>query len=85
MSRAAEDKKLNAKEIDRQWYAFMVDDSCVEVNAESLDHAYCVMKHLEKERGYTVYTHLSNGCPGINADDYFYDFTFNCKKTVDKQ
>jgi len=66
---------------DEAWYSFMVDsDLCVEVRAKDIDHAECAMKQVAKERKYGVWTRLHNGCPGVNADDYFYAFSFNCKK-----
>jgi hypothetical protein len=64
---------------DRQWYAFMVDEKvCIEVNADCIENAHCAISTVVEERKHSTYRFLMVGCPGMLADDYFYDFTFEC-------
>lgn len=60
---------------ERQWYAFMVNEECMEVKALTLQTAICAMEVVKEERKFFKYR-VVKSCPGMLADDYFYDFTF---------
>lgn len=73
-------EKAHGAEPERNWYSFQADDACIEINADSVANAHCGIATIVEERNYNTYKFLMFGCPGILADDYFYDFTFECYK-----
>lgn len=61
---------------EREWFSFMMDGkTCIEVQAVDFEHAVCVLEKLAEENKYKL-AEVIDGCPGMLADDYFYDFTF---------
>jgi len=61
---------------DREWFAFMMDKkTCIEVNAENFEDAVCVLERLAEEDKYKL-AEVIDACPGMLADDYYYDFSF---------
>lgn len=67
----------DAAEPKREWFSFMMDGStCIDVKALDFKHAQCVLEVLAKEDIYKVAEALEGRCPGILAEQYYYDFTF---------
>jgi len=61
---------------ERVWFSFMMDGTtCIEVKALDFEHAVCVLEILAEEDKYRS-AEAINGCPGILAEDYYYDFSF---------
>ena len=62
---------------EREWFSFMMDGkTCIEVQAKDFEKAACVLRVLAEEDKYKSAEVLEDGCPGILAEDYYYDFTF---------
>lgn len=61
---------------EREWFSFMMDGkTCIEVKAIDFEHAACVLNKLAEEDKYRVAEALDS-CPGILAEEYYYDFSF---------
>jgi hypothetical protein len=65
---------------NRQWFSFMMDrTTCIEIQAVDFMHAQCALEIVAKDEGYKLAEVLEDGCPGMLAENYYYDFTFkNC-------
>lgn len=61
---------------DREWFSFIMDGkTCIEVNAENFEDAVCVLERLAEEDKYKL-AEVVDACPGLLAEDYYYDFSF---------
>ena len=64
-------------EPEREWFSFMMDrTTCIEIKAVDFEHAQCVLEQVAEEEGYKLAQLLDDGCPGMLAENYYYDFTF---------